>query len=158
MNKKTKPRYVYIVTFFFFFIILENVSLFLFFVDVINIDKPLEESSEHILCQYNAILLRLSQLKPITNGVTVKFNRQVLVPKKLNFHKDDKFIFDDTDKYRFLKFYRDTPYDVERIIRSISIFLIKKYNATWLLSRKNQSYFNGFIRDVVKTINNEYKP
>lgn len=126
----------------------------MFRITIYNIDKKLQESEGTITCLYNQFTLLLRDydaLSIITNDF--RFQEYVVLSRHLKFHKNDYNIFKkDLNKTHEFFAYLDNPYAVERIIRCTLLFLMHKYDMSWLMSMRNRRLTALFINSISHTI------
>ena len=148
MNKTPNPNYRYIISLY------KYSREVVFRITIYNIDKKLQESEETITCLYNQFTLLLCDydaLSIITNDF--KSQEYGVLSRHLKFHKHDYNIFkEDLNKTHEFFAYLDNSYAVERIIRCTLLFLMYKYDMSWLMSMRNRLLTALFINSISHTI------
>ena len=86
--------------------------------------------------------------------ICTKFNFQeyIILSKTRKFYKHDYIFDEDLNKTHEFFAYLDNPYAVERIIRCTLLFLMHKYDMSWLMSMRNRRLTALFINSISHTI------
>ena len=148
MNNTPNPNYRYIIS------LSKYTREIMFRITIYNIDKKLQESEQTIACLYNQFTLLLCDYDALSIIVNdFKFQEYGVLSKHLKFHKHDYNIFkEDLNKTHEFFAYLDNPYAVERIIRCTLLFLMHKYDMSWLMSMRNRLLTALFINSISHAI------
>ena len=148
MNNTPNPNYRYIIS------LSKYTREIMFRITIYNIDKKLQESEETITCLYNQFTLLLCDYDALSIIVNnFKFQEYGVLSRHLKFHKHDYNIFKkDLNKTHEFFAYLDNSYAVERIIRCTLLFLMHKYDMSWLMSMRNRLLTALFINSISHAI------
>ena len=125
----------------------------IFRVTIYYIGNKLQETEKIILCPYKIFLLMLCPNSSLST-ICTKFNFQeyIILSKTRKFYKHDYIFDEDLNKTHEFFAYLDNPYAVERIIRCTLLFLMHKYDMSWLMSMRNRRLTALFINSISHTI------
>ena len=148
MNNTPNPNYRYIIS------LSKYTREIMFRITIYNIDKKLQESEQTIACLYNQFTLLLCDYDALSIIVNnFKFQEYGVLSRHLKFHKHDYNIFKkDLNKTHEFFAYLDNSYAVERIIRCTLLFLMHKYDMSWLMSMRNRLLTALFINSISHAI------